>query len=147
MKTSAGILPYRKKEKPEVYLGRMGGPWWRHRQRAWSIFKGEVREGEAPLQAARREFSEETGQRIDGAFIPLGSVKSGGKEIFVWAVEAEPPTQIRSNLFTIEWPPHSGKRASFPEMERAGWFDLEEAREMIVASQLPFLDRLEALLA
>lgn len=146
MKTSAGILPFRKKPKPVVYLVHMGGPYWRNKARSWSIAKGEVGEGEDLLEAAKREFFEETGQEISGAFLPLGEVKASGKTIYAWTVEAEPSTQITSNTFTIEWPPKSGKTAAFPEVDKAAWFDPETAKEVIVKSQLPFLERVEALL-
>ena len=143
MKQSAGILPFRKRKGIEVYLVHMGGPWWRNKARAWSIVKGEIEEGEDLLQAAIREFHEETGQPIDGKFLPLGEVKMSGKKITVWAVEAEPSTEIISNMFTIEWPPRSGKKAQFPEVDKASWFPLERAKEVLVKSQLPFLERLQ----
>ena len=143
MKKSAGILPFRRKEgRIELYLAHMGGPFWRRKRRAWSIVKGEIKEGEEPLQAALREFSEETGQKIEGRFIDLGEVKTSNKIIRAWAVEAEPSTQVHSNSFTIEWPPKSGKTATFPEIDRAAWFSPEEAKEVIVESQTPFIDRL-----
>ena len=143
MKVSAGILPFQRQKGIEVYLVHMGGPYWRNKARAWSIAKGEIEAGEDPLQAAIREFHEETGQKIDGKFIPLGEVKTSGKKILVWAVEAEPSTEITSNTFTIEWPPRSGKRVQFPEVDRAAWFTLDRAKEVLVKSQLPFLERLE----
>jgi predicted NUDIX family NTP pyrophosphohydrolase len=148
MKISAGILPYRKGERgPEVYLIRMGGPYWKKRERAWSIVKGELEEGEEPLEGAKREFREETGEEIFGRFLPLGEVKTSNKRILAWAVEAEPSTRIVSNTFTIEWPPGSGTMRSFPEAEEAAWFVLPEAKKVIVASQVPFLERLEELLS
>ena len=145
MKRSAGILPFRRKPKFEVYLVHMGGPYWQNRERSWSIVKGEVEEGEDLLEAAKREFHEETGEKINGDFLPLGEVKASGKTIYVWAVEAEPSTKITSNTFTIEWPPKSGKTAAFPEVDRAGWFDLETAKRILVKSQLPFLERVKRL--
>ena len=146
MKLSAGILPFRKKEgRVEVFLVHMGGPYWHNKERAWSVVKGEMEEGEEPIAAALREFREETGQKIEGEFIDLGEVKTSNKTIHVWAVEAEPSTKIRSNTFTIEWPPHSGKKQSFPEVDEAAWISLEEARKKIVQSQIPLLDRLESL--
>jgi predicted NUDIX family NTP pyrophosphohydrolase len=145
---SAGILPYRLRNgRVEVYLIRMGGPYWQNKKRAWSIVKGEVEEGEAPLAAAKREVEEETGQRIEGSFLDLGEAKTSNKRILAWAVAAEPSTEIRSNTFTIEWPPRSGRMQSFPEAEKAAWFPLEEAKEAIVASQLPFLERLGELVS
>ncbi len=143
MKTSAGILPYRRRNgRIELFVVHMGGPYWRRKKRSWSIVKGEVHEHEAPLDAAQREFREETGQEITGVFIPLGEVHTSAKKILVWAVEADPATEIRSNTFTIEWPPKSGKTAIFPEVDRAAWYTPEQARELLVASQLPFLERL-----
>jgi predicted NUDIX family NTP pyrophosphohydrolase len=145
MKISAGILPYRWRDgRLELFLVHMGGPYWRNRSRAWSIVKGEVEGDEALEDAAKREFYEETGQNIEGRLLPLGSVKSSDKTIYIWAVEANPSTQIRSNFFEIEWPPSSGKRAAFPEVDKAAWFTLQEAKEVIVKSQLPFLERIEA---
>jgi predicted NUDIX family NTP pyrophosphohydrolase len=144
MKISAGILPYRKGSAGlEVYLVHMGGPYWRNKVRSWSIAKGEVEEREDLLEAAKREFYEETGQRLDGVFVPLGRVKSSGKKIYVWALEAEPSVQIVSNTFEIEWPPGSGRKEFFPEVDRAGWFDLAQAKEVLVKSQLPLLEKLE----
>lgn len=148
MRISAGILPYRRRHgKLELYLVHMGGPFWRNKKRAWSIVKGEVAEGESLLDAAIREFREETSHSVDGTFVSLGSHKSSGKEIHVWAVEADPPTEIRSNTFVLEWPPHSGEKVSFPEVDRAAWFAPEAAREVVVESQIPFIERLEEKLA
>ncbi|WP_456449156.1 NUDIX domain-containing protein [Hydrogenimonas sp.] len=147
MKESAGILPFRRSEKGlELYLIHMGGPYWRRKERAWSIVKGEVEEGEGALSAALREFREETGVGIEGKFFPLGKVKTSGKIIHAWAVEAEPSTEIRSETFEIEWPPKSGKRERFPEADRAEWWTPEEAKKVIVKSQIPFIERLEELL-
>ncbi len=147
MKISAGILPFRRTSSGvEVYLVHMGGPYWRKKPRSWSVVKGEAKEDEALLAAAKREFHEETGQAIGGEFLPLGEVRTSNKRIVVWAVEAEPSTDIVSNTFTIEWPPKSGKMQAFPEVDRAAWFGLEEAKEKIVASQVPLLERLEELL-
>ena len=147
MKVSAGILPYKREgNRWRVFLVHMGGPYWKKRDRAWSIVKGEVEEGEELLSAAKREFAEETGESVDGNFLPLGSVKTSSKTVHAWAVEADPSTAIRSNTFEIEWPPKSGKIARFPEVDRASWFDLDEAKEKIVKSQIPFLERLEELL-
>ena len=126
----------------------MGGPYWRNKERSWSVVKGEVEEGEEPFAAALREFQEETGQslpREPKRYAPLGEVKTGNKRILLWAVEAEPSTKIRSNTFTIEWPPHSGKKEAFPEVDEAAWFSLEEGQKKIVKSQIPFLERLEGL--
>ncbi|ADV46173.1 NUDIX hydrolase [Nitratifractor salsuginis] len=145
MVQSAGILPYRKgKEGIEVYLVHMGGPYWRNKDRSWSIAKGIVEEAETSEQAARREFSEETGQRIEGPLEFLGEGRSGSKKLLIYTTEdPDLSTEIHSNTFTLEWPPHSGKEESFPEVDRAAWMPLERAREILVKSQLPFLDRLE----
>jgi len=148
MVTSAGILPYRASPEPEVYLIHMGGPYWRNRERAWSIVKGIVEEGEDTLAAARREFAEETGQRIEGELLPLGEGKSGSKRLVIYAVEAPGlSTEIRSNTFRIEWPPHSGEEREFPEADLAAWMPIKRAERLLVKSQLPFLDRLKRLLA
>ncbi len=143
MKQSAGILPFQKNGKLKLYLVHMGGPFWKKKQRSWSIVKGEVEEGEDLLTAAVREFHEETGQTIDGKFLPLGEVKTSGKKIYVWAVEATPSTKITSNTFPLEWPPKSGHVVDFPEVDKAAWFDIDEAKRVLVKSQLPFLERLE----
>jgi len=146
MKLSAGILPYKKDGGLKLFLVHMGGPYWKNRPRAWSVVKGEAESNEDLLKTAKREFREETGQNIEGRFLPLGSVKSSSKEITVWAVEAEPDTDIASNTFTIEWPPGSGIEKEFPEVDRAGWFSPEEAEKIIVRSQLPLIERAKKLL-
>ncbi len=146
MKHSAGILPYKKDGGLKLFLVHMGGPYWKNRPRAWSVVKGEAESNEDLLETAKREFHEETGQKIEGRFTPLGSVKSSDKQITVWAVEAEPNTEIVSNTFTIEWPPHSGIKKEFPEVDRAGWFSPEEAEKIIVRSQLPLIERAKKLL-
>jgi predicted NUDIX family NTP pyrophosphohydrolase len=145
MVQSAGILPYRKGEEGiEVYLIHMGGPYWRNKERSWSIAKGIVEEGESPEQAARREFFEETGQRVEGPLEFLGEGRSGSKKLLIYTAELpDLSTNIHSNTFTIEWPPHSGREEHFPEADRAAWVTLEKARKILVKSQLPFLDRLE----
>lgn len=144
---SAGLLPYRRRGgELEVFLVHPGGPFWaRKDEGAWSIAKGEIGE-EAPLAAAKREFAEETGLAIDGRFVPLRPVRqAGGKQVEAWAVEAElDPARIVSNRFTMEWPPKSGRTQEFPEVDRAAWFPLAEARRKILAGQLPLLDQLEA---
>ena len=149
-KASAGLLLYRRRDALEVFLVHPGGPFWIKKDAgAWSLPKGEIGKGEDPLQAAKREFFEETGFRIDGDFHPLQPVKqSGGKVVYAWAVEADcDPGRLRSNLFTMEWPPKSGRMQRFPEVDRAGWFDIAEARKRILASQTGFLDQLVAPLA
>ncbi|WP_456456113.1 NUDIX domain-containing protein [Nitratifractor sp.] len=145
MVTSAGILPYRIRDgKLELFLVHMGGPYWRNKERSWSIAKGELGEGEDPEKTARREFEEETGQTIEGDLHYLGEGRSGSKRLLIYAVEAPSlSTQIRSNTFRIEWPPKSGKTQEFPEVDRAAWMNLREARRFLVKSQLSFVDRLE----
>lgn len=145
-KTSAGILLYRRRGRAlEVFLVHPGGPFWAKKDLgAWSLPKGEFEEGEEPLAAAVREFTEETGFPIDGDFRPLPPLRQpSGKTIFAWAVEGDcDPAALRSNLFSMEWPPKSGRRQEFPEVDRAAWFGIDEARERIIGGQAPFLDRL-----
>jgi predicted NUDIX family NTP pyrophosphohydrolase len=127
----------------------MGGPFWaRKDEGAWSIPKGEF-ENEAPLDAALREVKEETDLEPKGTFLELSPVKqSGGKIVFAWAVEWDcDPTQIKSNTFTLEWPKGSGKMREFPEVDRATWFPLAEARSKILKGQLPLLSEFEGKLA
>jgi len=148
MRKSAGLLVYRKVEKSiEVFLVHPGGPFWKGKEAgAWSIPKGEFAEGEEPLAAARREFTEETGQAIGGDFLALTAVQQkGGKLVFAWAVEAEvDATNIVSNTFRQEYPYKSGKWITIPEVDKAAWFSLEEARQKINAAQVAFLDELES---
>jgi predicted NUDIX family NTP pyrophosphohydrolase len=147
-KQSAGLLMYRLRESlVEVFLVHPGGPFWAKKDAgAWSIPKGEYAAGEDPLDAARREFAEETGFEPRGEFIPLGTIRqAGGKLVSVWAVEGDcDPAQVKSNLCTIEWPPRSGRKMEIPEVDRAGWFSVDEAREKILKSQGPVLDLLVA---
>lgn len=143
-KTSAGILLYRNDPR-EVFLVHPGGPFWAKKDLgAWSLPKGEFSEGEDPLAAARREFAEETGFPIDGSFRPLQPLKQpSGKVIYAWAVEGDcDAAAVKSNLFTMEWPPRSGRMQQFPEVDRAAWFPLAEARQRIIKGQLGFLDQL-----
>jgi predicted NUDIX family NTP pyrophosphohydrolase len=145
-KQSAGLLLYRsKKNHREVFLVHPGGPFWAKKDLgAWSIPKGEFQEGEDPLLAAQREFQEETGLSISGEFKSLSSVKQkGGKIVHAWAIKGDiDPTKIKSNTFKLEWPPKSGKLKEFPEIDKAGWFTLEVAREKINPGQAAFLERL-----
>lgn len=145
-KKSAGILVYRnKKDITEFFLVHPGGPFWKNKDEgAWSIPKGEFADDEDPLNAAKREFKEETGQAIDGAFISLTPVKQkSGKIIYAWAVEADiDPAAIKSNLFEMEWPPKSGKKQEFPEVDRAEWFTTEQAKEKINTSQAALIEEL-----
>jgi len=146
---SSGILLYRRKGAGiEVLLVHPGGPFWMKKDLgAWSIPKGEYDESEDPLEAARREFEEETGRSIQGEFIALPEVRqSSAKIVTAWAVEGDfDPAQLRSNTFSMEWPPRSGKLQEFPEVDRAEWFALEVAREKILKGQLPLLNRLAEL--
>lgn len=145
-KTSAGLLLFREGAAGlEVPLVHPGGPYWARRDDgAWSIPKGEIDEGEDPLQAARREFAEETGAAPEGETIELTPRRQpGGKTVRAWAVRADlDPAAIRSNLFSMEWPPRSGRRQEFPEIDRAAWFDLDAARRRIVNGQAGFLEEL-----
>jgi predicted NUDIX family NTP pyrophosphohydrolase len=146
MKHSAGILLFRRSQgEIEVLLVHPGGPFWAKKEAgAWSIPKGEYVAGEDPLSAAKREFEEETGARVDGQFLALGEVKqSGGKRVAAWALAGDlDPTKIRSNTFQMEWPPRSGNLCEFPEVDRAAWFSIESARAKLLKGQLDFLIRL-----
>jgi predicted NUDIX family NTP pyrophosphohydrolase len=148
--TSAGLLVYRDTaDGLEVFLVHPGGPFWARKDLgAWSIPKGEVSAGEDLLLAAHREFEEETGSAVDGPTIALGEIRqTSGKRVHAWAVHGDlDAAQIRSNTFEIEWPPRSGVRRAFPEVDRAAWFALGEARRRILPSQAPLLDRLLAAL-
>ena len=146
-KESAGILIYRYCASTlEVFLVHPGGPFWKNKDLgAWSIPKGEFDKGEDPLDAAKRELQEETGVTVNGSFIALGPVRQpGGKLVYAWALEGNCKAEsIKSNLFTMEWPPRSGKRTEFPEVDRAAWFSIKLAREKILKGQLMLLDELE----
>jgi predicted NUDIX family NTP pyrophosphohydrolase len=145
-KQSAGLLLFRRRAGAlEVLLVHPGGPFWARRDDgAWTVPKGEVDQDEDVLAAARREVEEETGARPSGPFIALAPLhQSGGKIVHVWAVESEfDPSSLQSNLFEMEWPPKSGTRRSFPEVDRAEWFDLATASRKILASQAPVLEHL-----
>ncbi len=152
-KKSAGILCYRfQNNKVEVFLVHSGGPFWAKKDLGtWSIPKGEFEESEDPLSAAKREMQEETG--IDAnlyasEYIELDPVRQkSGKVVFAWAAQGDfDHSAIQSNSFEMEWPPKSGKTASFPEVDRAGWFNLDVAKEKIVIGQSPLISQLEALL-
>jgi predicted NUDIX family NTP pyrophosphohydrolase len=146
---SAGLLLFRNSSGAiEVLLGHPGGPFWKNRDEgAWSIPKGLVAAGEEPLAAAKREFAEETGYRPRGRFIPLGEARQpGGKVVHVWAVEGDwDAAKLQSDSFEMEWPPRSGRLQRFPELDRAAWFSVPEARKRILKGQAVFLDRLLAL--
>jgi predicted NUDIX family NTP pyrophosphohydrolase len=144
---SAGIVLHRAGDSgPEVLLVHPGGPFWAKKDDgAWSIPKGEYEPDEDPLACALREFEEETGTRLDAAeLVELGAVvQKAGKEVRAWAVRGDlDPATVRSNTFTMEWPPRSGRRQEFPEIDRAEWFTLDAARAKLVAAQVELLDRL-----
>jgi len=150
MKQSAGILLFRKKEKQiEFFLVHPGGPFFAKKDLGfWTVPKGELNEGEAALTAAIREFKEETDQRLAGNFIELTPiVQKGGKKVLCWAVEGElDPLTIVSNTFEIEWPPRSGKKQSFAEIDKANWFTYADAITYINEKQIALLDELKSLL-
>lgn len=146
MKQSAGILLYRFRDsKPEFFLVHPGGPFWAKKENgAWSVPKGEFDEDERPIDAAQREFREETGQEISGLFLELKPVRQkSGKTVFCFAIEKDiDPSGIVSNTFEMEWPPRSGRKQIFPEIDRAGWFEFGVARIKILESQLPFIEEI-----
>jgi len=148
---SAGILMYRRRAgSTEVFLIHPGGPFWsRKDEGAWSIPKGEFTAEEPPLDAARREFQEETGFPVSGRFIALDPVnQAGGKTVYAWVVEGDcDAAAVKSNTFSMEWPPRSGQQKTFPEVDRAGWFTLEQAEVKMLKSQRPLLDQFRRLLA
>lgn len=145
-KQSAGILLYRNaRRRVEVFLVHPGGPFWAKKDDgAWSIPKGEFADGEEPLEAAKREFREETSFSIKGTFVPLNPVKQpSGKTVYAWAVEGDVDAgTIRSNTFSTVWPRGSAKTKSFPEIDRADWFDLDTAKVKILKGQLGLLEQL-----
>ncbi|HEY2582677.1 MAG TPA: NUDIX domain-containing protein [Mucilaginibacter sp.] len=145
-KQSAGILLFRKKEELlQVFLVHPGGPFFKNKDLgSWSIPKGEFLEDEDALVAAKREFLEETGQLVDGNFISLNPVTlQSGKKIYAWAVEGDIDHEvIVSNMFEMEWPPKSGRKQSFPEIDRASWFDVEAAKLKINSGQVGLIEGL-----
>jgi predicted NUDIX family NTP pyrophosphohydrolase len=147
-RVSAGILLYRQRDRlVEVLLVHPGGPFFRGKDAgAWTIPKGEPNPDEDLLTAARREFAEEVGFVPEGPFVELGTIRQrGGKEVHAWAASGDcDPTAIRSNSFSIEWPSKSGQFRSFPEIDRAGFFTLDEARQKINPAQAALLDALES---
>ena len=150
MKKSAGIILYRIKNSGfEVFLVHPGGPFWaRKDMNSWSVPKGEFTDEEDPLVAAKREFEEETGTSVKGDFLELKPViQKGGKQVICYACIGDiDPEAIKSNTFEMEWPPRSGKRQSFPEIDRGQWFDSAEAKIRILESQSAFIDELEKLI-
>ena len=150
-KQAAGVLLYRIAAggRVEVLLAHPGGPIWARKDLgAWTLPKGQFGDDEAPLAAARREFEEEMGSPpAADQFLELGAIKQpGGKTVHAFAASGEfDTTTVKSNLFSMEWPPRSGRTAEFPEVDRAGWFSIEDARRKILKGQEPFLERLLAL--
>ncbi len=146
IKQSAGILLYRKNDSElQVFLVHPGGPFFKNKDLgSWSIPKGEFLDDEDALVAAKREFEEETGQPIDGVFIPLDPVTlKSGKVVHAWAIDGNIDHEtIVSNVFEIEWPPKSGKKQSFPEIDRAGWFDIKTAKVKINPAQVGLIENL-----
>ena len=131
----------------KIFLVHPGGPFWAKKDDGvWTIPKGEFDDDEDPLSAAKREFEEETGIKISGEFTPLKPIKQkSGKLVYAWAVEGDvDATKIKSNEFEIEWPPKSGKMKTFPEIDKAAWFDMHEANKKIIDAQLPLIRELEA---
>jgi predicted NUDIX family NTP pyrophosphohydrolase len=149
-KKSAGILLYRiVSGNLELFLVHPGGPFWAKKDEgAWSLPKGEFEEGENPLGAARREFEEETGFPAAGRAIPLEPLRQpGGKVVHAWAMEGDiDPAEMKSNTFSLEWPPKSGKRQQFPEIDRGEWFTVNDALRKMVKGQAGFIDQLQKLL-
>ena len=146
---SAGIVLHRRSRRGrEVLLVHPGGPFWARKDAgAWSIPKGEIEPGGDALATAKREFREETGSEVTGECTPLPAIRQkGGKLVHAWAVEGDLDVAcVVSNTFVLEWPPRSGSMREFPEVDRAEWFTLRDARTRILASQVPFLDALAAL--
>jgi predicted NUDIX family NTP pyrophosphohydrolase len=147
---SAGILLFREREgRLEVLLGHPGGPFFTKKDEgSWTVLKGETDPGEDLQAVARREFAEETGsQPPEGTMLELGEIRQkGGKTVVAWALAGDlDPATARSNTFEMEWPPRSGRRRAFPEIDRVDWFDLEAARRKILPAQVQLLDRLEGL--
>ena len=150
MKQSAGILLYRQgNNQTEFFLAHPGGPFFKNKNEGvWTIPKGEIDEGEEPLNAAVREFEEEVGYTPSPPFTALQAItQKGGKKVFCWAAKGDAdPEALKSNIFIMEWPPKSGKMAEFPEVDKAGWFTLDEAQKLINPAQVPLLEELISML-
>jgi predicted NUDIX family NTP pyrophosphohydrolase len=150
-KTSAGLLMYRLRDKElQVLLVHPGGPFWKQKDEgAWFIPKGELNPGEDPLAGAKREFAEETSCTAEGEFVALGSVRQkSGKTIFAWAFAGDcKPAELKSNTFTIEWPPRSGRQQEFPEVDRAEFFTIGRAQQKMHPVEFPFVTRLQQILS
>ncbi len=151
-KESAGLIMYRQGDQGiEIFLAHHGGPFFKNKDEgSWTIPKGLIEAREDPLEAAKREFEEETGIKPASPFIPLGDVKQkGGKRVLAWAFRGNIPEDYEpdSNFFKMEWPPHSGQKQSFPEIDKAEFFTVEQAKKKINQSQIPFIDRLQAILS
>jgi predicted NUDIX family NTP pyrophosphohydrolase len=148
-KESAGLLVYRKNSgRLEFLLAHPGGPFWRNKDAgAWTIPKGEIQAGEEPLMAARREFKEELGTDVLGGLIELSPIKQkAGKIVRAWAIEADLDlTTVKSNTFSLEWPPRSGRTVEFAEVDRVAYFDFETAQEKINPGQISFLEQVRSL--
>jgi len=148
---SAGILLYRTRlKKTEVFLVHPGGPFWKNKDEgAWTIPKGEILPGEEIFAAALREFFEETGVELNAEFKALNPVRQkAGKLIYAWTTNKNiDETKVKSNLFEMEWPPKSGKTTSFPEIDKAGWFDLTLAAKKINPAQVDFLEQVAAIIS
>jgi predicted NUDIX family NTP pyrophosphohydrolase len=148
-RASAGLLLFRRKTNGlEVLLVHPGGPLWAKKDEgAWSIPKGEIDAGEDPLAAARREFEEELGSPVSGHFVPLKPIRqASGKQVYAWAVASDfDPATFKSGTFTMEWPPRSGRQQSFPEVDRAEWFSIDEAQRKINKAQTALLEQLSSL--
>jgi predicted NUDIX family NTP pyrophosphohydrolase len=149
-KLSAGILLYRYQSGTlQVFLVHPGGPFWAQKDEgAWSIPKGEYHDGDDPLATAKREFREETSSEVTGSFRALSPlIQPSGKVVSAWAVEGDiDAATVKSNTFSLEWPPHSGKQSEFPEVDRGAWFDVPTARLKLQPGQRGFLDQLQGLL-
>jgi len=145
-KKSAGLIMYRFNDsKLEVLLVHPGGPYWAKKDEgAWSIPKGEYSDDEEPLTVAIREFEEETGHKAEGEFAPLRPIQQPSRKIVsAWAFEGDcDASKIKSNAFTMEWPPRSGKLAEFPEVDRAEWFIISTAKQKLLKGQVGFMDEL-----